>query len=245
MHLSGFRQNHPQIQFYKAILGLGHWVLSKNPQATADHHTQARVRFYNESRAESIFWAGFVLCCNPCLSDFHKKQLWGFKTGFGALVKGHPFAWVHTSLGSTVLPKTTPQIQFRGFRTDFGALVKVHRSTKTTPQNQFWVLKTGYLFRVTPLLGCISHWVLNRSTNSGVQNWICKRNDFRCDTKLLYMTFASETKNFATFSQLFRVVHLGAYLIGLHLQNPKATFRKILRFCVSRFKILGFACWPY
>ena len=144
----------------QGAFGLGHWVLSKNPQATADHHTQARVRFYNESRAESIFWAGFVLCCNPYLSDFHKKQLWGFKTGFGALVLGHPFAWVHISLGSTVLPKPPPKPSFGGLKLILGHLLRSTVPPKPPPQNQFWVLKTGYLFRVTPLLGCISHWVL-------------------------------------------------------------------------------------
>ena len=58
----------------------------------------------------------------PYLSDFHKKQFWGLKTGFGALVQGHPFAWVHISLGSTVLPKPPPKSNFGGLKLILGHL---------------------------------------------------------------------------------------------------------------------------
>ena len=101
------------------------------------------------------------------------------------------------------------------------------------PKSSFGGLKLvlGHLFRVTPLLVCISHSVppfYNHPPNpvSGVQNWICKRNDFRCDTKLLYMTFASETKNSATFSQLFRVVHWVHIFLGCTYRTPKPRFEK-------------------
>ena len=148
-----FHQNRPLIAFVwfppkpanpvlQGPLNLGHWVLSKNPQATEDHHSQARQgydsttfspRFSHVPKAYSGLDSFFAAILIFLMST--KKQFWGFKTGFGALVKGHPLAWVHVSLSSTVRPgayltefhrstKTPPQIQFRGSKTGFGALLK-------------------------------------------------------------------------------------------------------------------------
>ena len=70
---------------------------------------------------------GFVYWVQGCktgfaplsLAGFHQRpqptpQFRGLKTGFGALVQGHPFAWVHISLGSTVLPQPPPKSSFGG-----------------------------------------------------------------------------------------------------------------------------------
>ena len=98
----------------------------------------------------------YLIGPHPSAKTTPQIQFRGFRTYFGALVKGHPSAWVHISLGSTVPPKLFPKSSFGGLKLILGtcsgsplAWVHIyftgfHCSTKSTPQIQFWGFKTDF-----------------------------------------------------------------------------------------------------